>query len=526
MKQQNHKFGRYVSANKDSSRWADSEEIKNASTVAHINIETDDCSGGGIPIISDGSTAYVDNSDTHTLIFGSTGSKKTRLFGMPLINILAMTGESFITTDPKGELYDKTSGLVAAKGYKTIVLNFRDLNQSDFWNPLALPYQLYHSGKTEEAISLINDLVTSLAEQQKETTKDSYFIDLAASQALANMLFFIDTALPEEANIYNFINFFFSTCTPDYTQNLADNVADGSIASINYKSVLTNKAVEKTFANVSSCVATMLNPFIVRKTLCQVLSQSSFDIRKLGESKTAIYIIVPDEKTTLHFLVTMFIKQVYETLISEAHQQKNGKLPVRLNFVLDEFCNIPEIRDMPSMISAARSRNMRFFLIVQSLWQLKQKYREDAETIKGNCDNLVFLTSREYDLLKEISNLCGFSSFQDADGGIKSQPLISVSELQRFKKERGETLILHGRHYPFVTELPDIDEYKFKFYAPKKTKEHQLPQIMRYDVNKVLDEIKSKKRPIPFSVEVCGKETYYEKAKEQPKKDIKDIWEW
>jgi len=522
MKQENYKFGRYIATDNDS-RWADLDEIKNASTIANINIEADSCSGGGIPIISDGHMAYVDNSDTHTLIFGSTGSKKTRLFGMPLINILAMAGESFIATDPKGELYGKTSGLVAAKGYKTIVLNFRDLKQSDLWNPLALPYELYHGGKTEEAISLVNDLIAALAEPQRINSKDSYFIDLACSQALANLLFFIDTASSEEANIYNFVDFFATTCSPDYTQKLADNVADGSIASINYKSVLTNKAVEKTFANVSSCVATMLNPFIVRKTLCQVLSQSSFDIRKLGESKTAIYIIVPDEKTTLHFLVTMFIKQVYETLISEAHQQKSGKLPVRLNFVLDEFCNIPAIPDMPSMISAARSRNMRFFLMAQSLHQLKQKYGQDSETIKGNCDNLVFLTSREHTLLKEISDLCGYTSFKDSDGGIKAQPLISISELQRFKKERGETLILHGRNYPFVTELPDIDEYKFKAYSPKKTKEHQLPQIMRYDVSKVLDEIKNKKRPIPFSVEVCGKETFYEKPKEPPKKDP---WEW
>jgi len=125
MRKENYKFGRYIS-NDDDSRWADIDEIKNASTVKSINIESDDFHEGGIPLISDGHTIYVDKSDTHTIIFGSTGSKKTRLFGMPLINILAMAGESFITTDPKGELFNKTSGLVADKGYNTIVLNFRD----------------------------------------------------------------------------------------------------------------------------------------------------------------------------------------------------------------------------------------------------------------------------------------------------------------------------------------------------------------------------------------------------------------
>ena len=178
MKEENYEFARYIT-NNNGARWADSDEIKNAATVSCVNIEKEDCSGGGIPIISDGHTAYVDNSDTHTIIFGSTGSKKTRLFGMPLINILAMAGESFIATDLKGELYNKTSGMVTAKGYKTIVLNFRDLNQSDLWNPLTLPYELYHRGKTDEAVSLINDFINALAEPQKNNTKDSYFIDLA-----------------------------------------------------------------------------------------------------------------------------------------------------------------------------------------------------------------------------------------------------------------------------------------------------------------------------------------------------------
>jgi type IV secretion system protein VirD4 len=517
MKQENYRFGRYIT-NDNNSRWADSDEIKKAHTIKRINVTDDTCPGAGIPIISDGRIAYVDNSDSHTLIFGSTGSKKTRLFGMPLINILALGGESFIATDPKGELYNKTSSIAAAKGYEIFVLDFRNLNQSDYWNPLMLPYVLYHNGKTDEAVSLINDFINAIAEPQRKYTKERYFIDLGCSQALANMLFFIATASPEQVNIYNFANFFAANSTPETTKRLEKFVADRSIASINYNSTLSNSAAEKTFANVSSTVFAMLNPFIIRKTLCQVLSQSSFDIRNIGNSKTAVYIIVPDEKTTLHFLVSIFIKQTYETLINEAHQQGNMKLPVRVNFVLDEFCNIPAIPDMASMISAARSRNMRFFLMAQSLWQLKQKYNDDAYTIKGNCDNWVFLTSREYDLLQEISNLCGNKTYKDSDDSIKSRPLISVSELQRLKKEYGETLILHGRNYPFVTELPDINEYKFNIYPQLKRDERQLPKIVQYNVDKVFNAILEKQRPIPFSVEVYGKETYADDSFKKPGK--------
>jgi type IV secretion system protein VirD4 len=517
MKMPDNRFLRYLSSKSDS-RWADADEIKNSPTIARINIEAGDCQAGGIPVISDGRTAYVDDSDTHTLIFGSTGSKKTRLFGMPLINIFALAGESFIVTDPKGELYNKTSGLVAAKGYKTVVLNFRDFSLSDYWNPLALLYGYYHNGKTDEAIALMNDFISSLAEPQRKGNGDPYWIEMGSSLALAHLLFFIETATPEEANIFNYASFCATMSSPNGVGDISGCIAAGSIASVNYKGILTVKDAKSTFGSINSILSSMINPFVIRKSLCQVLSRSSFDIAEAGCRKTAIYIIIPDEKTTLHFLVTAFIKQTYEALIDTAQQLPGNRLPVRLNFVMDEFCNIPAIPDMASMISAARSRNMRFFLIAQSLWQLKHKYGEDADTIKGNCDNWVFLTSREYDLLKEISDLCGEIYYTDSDGSTELHPLISVSELQRFKKEHGETLLLLGRNYPFVTELPDIDGYKFPSYPTIVREKRGLPQIVRYDPDAVISEIKAKKRPLPFSVEMSGKTAWYEKSGNDKKK--------
>lgn len=516
-------FGKYVSP-ENGSRWSSQEEIMNAPTMQRINIVTENCPVGGIPVISDRRTAYVNGSDMHAIIFGATGSKKTRIFVMPLIKILALADESFIATDPKGELFHKTAPLVAAKGYKTIVLNFRNPKESNTWNPLQLPYFLYHNGKTEEAISLLNDFIHALAEPHRRQTNDRYWIDLGCSQFLANLLFFIETATPEEANIYSFVNFFTKTCSVTETVKLADIVAEGSIASLNYNSVLTNKEADRTFANVSSTVMLMLSPFIVRKSLCQVLSKSSFDVRDASKTKTAIYVIVPDEKTTMHFLATLFIKQTYEALINEAQQMENKKLPVRVNFVLDEFCNIPKIEDMPAIISAARSRNIRFFLMVQGLKQLKQKYNEDAETIIGNCENLIFLTSREYALLQEISNLCGNMVHYQPDGKRVTTPLISVSDLQRLKKECGEALIIHGRNYPYVTELPDIDEYMFNEYPPVEVKENSLPKIVLYDAKKVIDEIETNKRPIPFSVEVHGEERFYAPPVANSLKDIFAEW--
>jgi hypothetical protein len=129
-------------------------------------------------------------------------------------------------------------------------------------------------------------------------------------------------------------------------------------------------------------------------------------------------------------------------------------MPIRINYVLDEFSSLPKISDFPAMISAARSRNIRFNLIIQSKHQLMERYGNEAETIQSNCINWIFLTSRELPLLEYISALCG-----NRISGTK--PLLTVSELQRFNKNEGEVLILSGRKRPFKGNLPDISKYDY-----------------------------------------------------------------
>jgi type IV secretion system protein VirD4 len=319
------------------------------------------------------------------------------------------------------------------------------------------------------------------------------------------LLFFIATAKKEEANFYSFANFFNENSAHARVKMISDTVTRGSIAYNNYKNVVSAPA-EKTFESIVSVASSTLRNFILRKTLAQVISKSSFDLRSIGESKTAIYIIVPDEKTTLHFYASMLIKQVYVALIGNAQTHQNRQLPIRVNFVLDEFSNIPKIKDMSSMISAARSRNIRFFLMVQSMHQLIHKYKKnEAQTIKGNCDNLVFLTTREFELLKEISNLCGvtFPTSKSAE-----MPLITTSDLQRLNKESGEALILQGRNCPLMTKLPDIDDYSFKSYPTIKPEVKQLPEISLYDVDEVLLAIAKGEIPIPFSKDVTGTDKF------------------
>ena len=488
-----YKYSQYINRNQET-RWATLEEMQ--ASGAYIDVSQPTCPVGGLPLISDGQHVYVDEKDTHTLIFGSTGSKKTRLFCMPMINIFAKAGESFVVTDPKGELYAKTSGLVDAMGYKTVVLNFRDIGYGDTWNPLALPYSLYHSGQQELAVAMLNDFVATLSDAERKGGMEPFWVEMAASLALANLLLLMECGTPKQATVGN-LAILCGSNQLNFLKKLSDRMSEDTIAGINYQNVLSNP--QKTLSCISSELYSMIRIFNTQKSLVKMLSGNSVDLRNIGREKTAVYLIIPDEKTTQHFLATTFIKQVYEILISEAQKEAEFRLPVRVNFVLDEFCNMPKIQDMPAMISAARSRNMRFYLVAQSMHQLRGKYDEDADTIKGNCDNWVFLTSKELTLLNEISNLCGSIT---TTGNIK-RPLISVSELQRLDKERGEALILHCRQYPFISELADISAYTaFQGYAPvplKKVEETVDSELLT--AAEVLREALTKKRPWPFAKE-------------------------
>jgi type IV secretion system protein VirD4 len=180
---------------------------------------------------------------------------------------------------------------------------------------------------------------------------------------------------------------------------------------------------------------------------------------------------MPDEKTVYHQIIAIFIKQMYELLIDNAYKKtREYRFPTRINFLLDEFTSLPQMTDMPQMITASRSRNIRFMLVIQSKYQLKQRYKEEAETIMSNCSNWLFLTSRETELLREISELSGVT-------GSNREPLISVSRLQHLDKETGECLIFSGRKNPYFSHLPDIEEYDGNQYVVRPLPLRELPTI-------------------------------------------------
>ncbi|MEG1506604.1 MAG: type IV secretory system conjugative DNA transfer family protein, partial [Bacilli bacterium] len=259
----------------------------------------------------------------------------------------------------------------------------------------------------------------------------------------------------------------------------------------------TINAPNETKGGILSTFRQKIRLFSSRELLSEMLSYSDFDMRELGSGKTAVFMIIHDEKKTYHSLMTIFIKQCYETLIDVA-QENGGKLPFRTNFILDEFANMPPLKDVDSMISAARSRDIRFTFIIQNFAQLNDVYgAEVAEVIKGNCGNLVYLISTELKALEEISKMCGDVKSDEKDK-TSSTPLVTVSDLQKLKLF--EAIIIRLRTNPFRTKL----EPDFKMDWGIERQEESYPARVKqpisvFDLKKYVIDEKSKKMNDSFN---------------------------
>lgn len=422
-------------------------------TKRNTNEEKRPWERAGIPLVVDDNKIYVDDTDSHTVIFGSTGSKKTRMFVMPGVEMLSRAGESFFVADPKGEVHKRTVAGVKSRDYDVNCLNLRDFSKGKGWNPFVLPYDLYHSGNRSKAFELVGDIANVLF--KTESDNDFFWASTALNVMTGFILLMFEIGDKEDCNLKNLIELWkeYRTDSKRFLARIREEFRESIIYT---KICALDTSSDKTNGSIESYVDMGMNRLAINEEFVEYLSKSDIDFYDMARKKTATYLIVPDESEYYHFVVGLFVKQFYMVLVQQALDD-GGSLKSRMNFILDEFCNIPEIPEFSNMITAARSRNIRFCLIVQSKKQLIDKYREKADVITGNCNNWIYLYSREMPLLSEISQLCGEVLY---DNSIHV-PLISTFDLQHLSKEKGEALLLVGRSKPCIANLWDIDEYPF-----------------------------------------------------------------
>lgn len=472
-----------------SSRWATKKEIKKKFKEWKIG---EPLKSGGIPVTTiDGKIYYSDSYD-HTLIIGSTGSGKTICEIMPLIFNLGYAGESMVINDTKGELYTHTYNFLKSQGYEIKVINLRDALASDGWNPLHLPYKYYKEGNIDLAGDLIENFAKSLTKNL--SSKDMYW-EKSATAVLTALCYAIieDATKEEQVHLYSIYNLLvehgakyidrYNSLDLYFQQKPFGNLAKNSYATGSF-------AKGETRATLFSVLATVIKMFS-DVGIANLTSRTDFELDSIGKTKTAVFLIIPDEKESRHDLASLFVEQCYQALINTAQSLPDGKMPIRVNFILDEFSSMPPI-NMSTKISVSRSRNIRFVLVIQDFDQLKEKYKEQAGTIKSNCTNWIYLLTADNDTAREVSSRLGKYTISNSristsgrvdqtdfnisnDISLLGRELLMPDELMRFKF--GEAIFMGARMYPIKANIIPISKYPLNISIaelPSKSKAYKI----------------------------------------------------
>ena len=323
-----------------------------------------------------------------------SGSGKSASYSIP--NAYQCLG-SYVFTDPKGELYDRTAGYLRENGYEIKVLNLVRPQYSDGYNPLM------HISSELDVDVIANTVVKG---QKTDSGSDPYWDDMAEMLLKALIYYLIATRPEEEQNLASCAELVRAANKNGGSNLLSDLINQlpyDHPARMYYKSI--EIAPEKTYGSILSSLQSKLGKFD-SKEIAELTSTDTINFEEIGSKKTAVYVISSDTHTAYDFLLTIFFSQMIQQLYDFA-DQNGGRLKERTYFILDEFANIGKIPDFDKKISTSRSRGISFSVILQNIDQLEAVYEKSYETIMGNCDTHVFLGSNSFKTVEYFSKALG-----------------------------------------------------------------------------------------------------------------------
>ena len=346
-------------------------------------------------ILAQGNYLPLDKrGNINTLIVGGSGSGKSSGYTIP--NAHQMLG-SYVFTDPKGEIYDKTAGFLKKHGYEIKVLNLVNPANSDGYNPLM------HVASELDVDVIANTVVKG---QSAESKSDPYWDDMSEMLLKALIYYLIATRPEEEQSLASCAEMVRAANTnggSNLLTELINQLPFDHPARMYYKSI--EIASDKTYASILSSLQSKLGKFD-SKEIAEVTSTDTINFEDIGAKKTAVYVISSDTHTAYDFLLTIFFSQMIQQLYNYA-DLNGGRLKMPVFFILDEFANIGRIPDFDKKISTSRSRGIQFSVILQNLDQLEAVYEKSYETIMGNCDTHIFLGSNSTKTVEYFSKALG-----------------------------------------------------------------------------------------------------------------------
>ena len=349
----------------------------------------------GIILAEDNYLPVDKRGNVNVLVVGGSGSGKSASYSIP--NAYQMLG-SYVFTDPKGELYDKTAGFLKKNGYDIKVLNLVNPENSDGYNPLM------HITSNIDVDVIAHTIVKG---QEAEGEGSDPFWDDTAEMLLKSLIYYlISVRPPEERNLAScaeLVRAANNNSGSNLLTELMNELPSDHPARTNYKSI--EIASDKTYSSILSTLQSKLGKFDSQE-IAEVTSTNTINFEDIANHKTAVYVISSDTHTAYNFLLTIFFAQMIQQLYNYA-DMNGGKLKTPTYFILDEFANIGQIPDFDKKISTSRSRGISFSVILQNLDQLEAVYEKSYETIMGNCDTHVFLGSNSFKTVEYFSKQLG-----------------------------------------------------------------------------------------------------------------------
>ena len=441
----------------------------------------------------------------NTLVVGGSGSGKTRFFIKP--NLLQMHS-SYVLTDPKGSVVLECGNALLKKGYRIKIFNTINFNKSMHYNPFAY----IHSEK-----DILKLVTTLIANTKGEGKGGDEFWEKAEKLLYSALIGYIHYEAPvEEQNfttLLEMINAMEVREDDEEFKNAVDMLFDeleekdpNHFAVRQYKKY--KLAAGKTAKSILISCGARLAPFDI-KELRDLTAYDELELDTLGEKKTALFVIISDTDATFNFIVSIMYSQLFNLLCDKADDVYNGRLPIHVRCLLDEFANIGQIPQFEKLIATIRSREISASIILQSKSQLKALYRDNASTIEGNCDTTLFLGGKEKDTLKDLAEILGKETidlyntsdtrgtsqsyglnYQKTGKELMSQDEIAVMDgskcimqlrgVRPFFSDKFD--ITKHKQYPLLSDYDKKNEFDIEKYVKNLNK-------LRFKQNDVVDEV-------------------------------------
>lgn len=357
--------------------------------------------------VSIGLNAKKHRRNLNTLVCGGSGAGKTRFYCKPN---LMQCNSSFVILDPKGEIVRDVGKLLEAKGYEIKVLDLISMEKSHCYNPF-----VYLRSDND-----IQRLVTNLFKSTtpKGSQSNDPFWDTAASMLLLALVFYLHYEAPEDEQNFAMVMEMLRAGVIEDEEEPRPSPLDNLFSELEYENPdhialkyyhSYHSGSAKTLKSIQITLAARLEKFNL-ESLDSLTSTDELELETLGEKKTALFALIPDNDTSFNFLVSILYTQLFQQLFYSADHIHGGSLPIPVHFLMDEFANVSLPDDFDKILSVMRSRSVSVSIILQNLAQLKALFEKQWESIVGNCDEFLYLGGNEQSTHKYVSELLGKST--------------------------------------------------------------------------------------------------------------------